>query len=630
MKKSIKKEERKMTKSKGQVTIFVILALVIIGAIVTIFVFRDRLFVSEVPAEFLPVYQAYENCIEAETRIALDLAGMQGGRVSVGNAEGESYYSPFSSQLNFLGTPVPYWFYVSENGIAKENIPSKKQIENEIARFIEERVNECDFSAFYRQGFYIDFKAPKAKVIINDNNAEVNVDNTLTASRGEASARRIAHNAKVSSNFGMLYNSAVKLYNKQKNEMTFDKYAVDVLRNYAPVDGVEISCSPQIWKTREVKDKLQDALAANFGALKVKGNYYSLNKKENNYFVIDEDISVPARFIYSKQWPSKIEITPANGEIMMAEPVGGAYGMGVLGFCYIPYHFVYDISIPLMVQLGDGLETFQYPIVVIIDNNAARKVEPENLIDLEGNNEYDVCSFNTGKAEIKLYDENLNYANANVSYQCFDSLCYLGETTNGVLDVNIPVCVNGYLVANGNGYSEKKQLFSSNKESSAEMILEREYEVVIDVLVDGMPMAKDSMAVVHMSNEEYSASSVLPENNKIKLKEGQYEINVFVYGNSSIKIPATTKTQCYDTSKGGLLGMMGMTKEQCVDIEIPEMKVENALRGGGNGNNYFLGSELEKGKITLDAQALPVPTSIEQLQENYDIFEGNSVEVIIG
>jgi hypothetical protein len=76
--------------------------------------------------------------------------------------------------------------------------------------------------------------------------------------------------------------------------------------------------------------------------------------------------------------------------------------------------------------------------------------------------------------------------------------------------------------------------------------------------------------------------------------------------------------------------MMGMTKEQCVDIEIPEMKVENALRGGGNGNNYFLGSELEKGKITLDAQALPVPTSIEQLQENYDIFEGNSVEVIIG
>lgn len=616
--------------NKGQVSIFVIAALVIIGIIVTIFVFRDRLFTSSVPAEFLPVYQAYENCIETETKMALDLAGMQGGRISIGAAEGESYYSPFSSQLDFLGTPVPYWFYVSGNGVAKENIPSKEEIEEEAAKFIEQRVNECDFGALYQQGFYINFGAPKAKVTINDNNVEVSLNTLLTANKDGASAQRSVHSAVVNSNFGLLYSKAVQLYEKQRNEMFLDKYAVDVLRNYAPVDDVEISCAPKIWKTREVKDKLQDALAANIGALKVKGDYYKLNSKEDNYFVIDEDLGVPARFIYSKQWPTKIEVTPADVELMIAEPVEAGYTAGILGFCYAPYHFVYDISFPVMIQLGDGLETFQFPVVAIVDNNAPRKVELGELVDLEGGDEYDVCSFAEGKASINVYDENLNRINANVSYQCFDNVCRMGETNSGVLNANIPICVNGYLIVDSEGYTEKKQIFSSNSESSADIILEKEYGMKLDVLVDGMPLAKDSMAVIHFSNDEYSASSVLPDNDKITLKEGQYEINVFVYGNSSIKIPKTTKTQCYDATKEGLLGMMGMTEEKCVDIEIPEMNVEHALKGGGRTSSYLLASELQKGRITLDVSALPVSTSIEQLQENYEAFEENNVGVIIG
>ena len=36
----------------------------------------------------------------------------------------------------------------------------------------------------------------------------------------------------------------------------------------------------------------------------------------------------------------KIEIHGTNGALMLARPVGNAQGMGAMGFCYSPYHFV--------------------------------------------------------------------------------------------------------------------------------------------------------------------------------------------------------------------------------------------------------------------------------------------------
>jgi len=60
---------------------------------------------------------------------------------------------PFSSQLNFLGNPVPYWYYVSGNNVQKEQVPSKNEMENQLEDFIEEKINKCVFDEYYEQGF---------------------------------------------------------------------------------------------------------------------------------------------------------------------------------------------------------------------------------------------------------------------------------------------------------------------------------------------------------------------------------------------------------------------------------------------------------------------------------------------
>ena len=48
---------------KGQVSIFVIIAIVAVAAIVLFFLFRGRFFGESVPAEFRPPFEYYQQCI---------------------------------------------------------------------------------------------------------------------------------------------------------------------------------------------------------------------------------------------------------------------------------------------------------------------------------------------------------------------------------------------------------------------------------------------------------------------------------------------------------------------------------------------------------------------------------------
>ena len=613
---------------KGQVTIFVIIAIVLVAGIGIFFAVRGGFFATGVPAEFSPIYNLYSECIEQETKNALSLLGTQGGKIDVGEYSPGSEYSPFSSHLNFLGVPIPYWYYVSGNNLIKEQIPTKREMENELVVFLEERINECDFEKFYEQGFYVDLGTPEISVEIEDLEVSVSVSADVLAHKEERSARKTNHEVIVNSQLGKFYKLATEIYDKEKEDAFLEEYAIDVLRLNAPVDGVEVQCSPAIWKTQEVVDNLRNSLESNFASLKFEGNYYDLNEKDDEYFVINQYVDEPVNLLYlADAFPSKIEITPASEAVMMAEPVGNQEGMGIMGFCYVPYHFVYDVSFPVLVQIGDGIDMFQFPLSVIIDNNLPRVAELSGIVEEEGP---DVCGFREGSATIYTYNTNLNPVEADISYECFDNSCYLGKTeesgTGGILETEIPLCVNGYLVANAEGYAQEKILFSSNSETVGEIILEREYEVEVDVKIAGRSIGEGT-AVIHFAGDDGSSSAVLPESPTTNLKEGLYDVSVYVYGESGITIPSSQKTECYEVSRGGIAGFFGSTKEECVDIEIPAVNIDYALIGGGKTSTYLLESELERGILEIEVSELPKPTSMEQLQYNYEVFNSLGVDL---
>ena len=620
---------------KGLVTIFVIIGIVIVAAAVGVFIFRGNIrLTEEVPGSLKPVYDYYLGCVENQVFKAVSIAETQGGKIYVEDYYPGSEYAPFSSHLNFLGFPVPYWYYISANGVIKEQVPSMNDIESEVERYLMENIGDCDFDYYREQGYSVNpGEAEKIDIKIGGSRINVVVGSDFAASKNNESFVKREHNLAVQSRLGKYYNTALEIYDKQKTGAFLENYSVDVLRFYAPVDGVEITCSPKIWKTREVVDNLQNGLEANIGALRMSG-VSSFDDPKKKYFEIDYNADESVRMIYSKNWPTKIEINGdgVDQELMVAEPVGTQQGLGIMGFCYVPYHFVYDLSYPVLIQIYDDEnpdEVFQFPVVVIIDKNVPRQaVLPEGIDYLiNDEDEFDLCAYNTQDVLISVYDSDYNKINdAFVNYECFDQRCSLGKTLNGRLVGKAPGCVNGYLHVRAENYSEKKQLFSTNKENLAEIFLDKEYGIQVEVLVDGRKISNQNAVVSFVGiNHSDSATAVLPELNNISLSEGKYDVKVYVYSNSSLVIPGITKTQCTQVPSSGIAGLFGGTREKCFNIEIPETNIDYALTGGGNTETYLLKSQLEKGKLILSVQSLAAPRSLDELQSNYITFETRGV-----
>jgi len=622
-----------MINKRGQMTIFVIIAMVIVAGILLFFVLREQISFQVIPEEFNPVFDNYQECIELETKAAVDLIGVQGGRIYTGDYVQGSDFAPFSSHLNFLGFPIPYWFYISGNGLVKENVPSKNEMEAEIERYVEENLNEnCNFDEYYSGGFWVELSNPSANVEILDDLIRVNVDSNLVVQRGDESVRKTDYEIEMQSKLGKNYKIAKEIYNYQMENLFLEGYTIDVMRLYSPVDGVEIDCSPQTWLVGDIIDELKQGIEANIGALKMQGDYYNLQSKESEYFIVPVNVDEEVRMLYSSSWPTKVEISGdgVEEEIIVAEPVGTQAGMGIMGFCYVPYHFVYDISYPVLVQIGDGLEVFQFPIAVIIDNNLPRDSDVASVIEIETEEEDNICEFKTEDVSIRVFDNELNVVdNAEINYICFDKKCRIGETENGEFDGMMPSCYNGYLQVRAEGYEDKLQLFSSNEESFVDIILDKKFEVEIEAKVGNNLLQEGEMAIVSFAkrDEDVGVTATLPGFSNIELSEGFYNVSVYVYGDTGITFPASRETKCFEVPKEGILGFFGAIQEECVEIEIPETKIEYALIGGGEGEVYLLKDELEKGKAVVEVNRLSKPNSIEELQNNFVAFESMRVNV---
>ena len=90
----------------GQVTIFIIIGVVIVSAVVLFFMFRDNLFTESIPTSIEPAYKSFLSCLENEVFVGVDILESQAGYIELPDFEPGSSYMPFSNQLNFLGNPV--------------------------------------------------------------------------------------------------------------------------------------------------------------------------------------------------------------------------------------------------------------------------------------------------------------------------------------------------------------------------------------------------------------------------------------------------------------------------------------------------------------------------------------------
>lgn len=607
-------------KKKGQLTVFIIVGIVIIVGIIGYFLLKNETIgIGGIPKEFKPVEEYFLSCIEEHAKAGISIIEERGGYIYLPEFEQGSEYMPSSSQLDFLGTAIPYWYYISGNNIIKEQIPDKTEIKNQLEKYLNENLF-CDFSSFEEQGFVINLGKIKTDVSISENKVDVSINADLEASFGDNNFAISSHKSSIESKLGKFYDLAGKIYTKENEEMFLENYGLDVLYLYAPVNDAELSCSPKIWLLDKIKEELKNALEANTLALKVKGDYY---KNADKYFIVDisglgKDEAV--QFLYSKNWPTKIEVNPNNNGVLIAEPVGNQPGLGILGFCYITYHFVYDVTYPVLIRIYDDSELFQFPVVVLVQGNKPREALPGSFI---GEIEPEICKYKNTKIGVYTYNNNLEPVEADISFKCFNQECDIGETKlkggDAVLSAEMPQCVNGFVIAEAEGYELKKQQVSTNLEGVVNLILDKLYDTSLNLKLDGKESG--DTAVIYFESEDTSATIALPEQKNVKLSEGLYNISVFVYKNSSITIPETKTQKCVNVPEPGLMGFFGSTTEKCFEMTIPSQQISNVLIGGGKIQQYITETELEKGKAEISIISLPLPKSIEDLQKNYDSIE---------
>ena len=602
--------------NKGQVTIFIIIAIVIVAAVALYFVFRGTLTSVSIPASLEPAYNNFLSCLEDNVITGVDVMESQAGYIYLPEFELGSHYYPFNSQLVFMGSPVPYWYYVSGNGIQKEQVPSRSEMEKQLERFVNDRIRDCNFQTYYEQGFVVFMDEPNADVKINDDNVEINLGMDMTLEKAGDTVLVKNHNKVVSSNLGSLYNSALQVYDYEQKSLFLENYSIDALRLYAPVDGVEISCSPKIWSADKVFDDLQTAFEQNTIVL---GS--NLGK---GYYNIEVPVDGEVRFLNDKSWPSTLEVAPSEDNLLIASPVGNQPGLGILGFCYIPYHYVYNARYSVLVQVEKGEETFQFPVAVVIEGNKPREPLSSSATEI---GIPELCRYKNTPLEVHTFDSNLQSVEADISYECLSETCSIGRTEDGAIKANFPQCVNGYIVARAEGYEDGNLLHSTTSDVGVvNVFLERSYDLNTELRLDGQ--IYDGSALITFARDGGSKTVIYPEQKNVELSPGQYEVQVYVYKNSSLEFQEITKKECIDIPAGGIGGLLGFTTEKCIDVKIPGQIISSVLAGGGKQNYYVLESELASSdSIEINAPSLPTPTSLEQLQNNFILFEDQNLDI---
>lgn len=180
---------------RGQITIFIIIAILLVSSVVLFFVLKGNLKIPGKPIspETVEIQNFVEECLDDSLEKVVFRIGENGGYYSLGQA---------------VSTPVlevPY--YIKDN---KNLMPSKENIENEISKYVSRELVFClgDFTLFR------EYNITKGKIVattkIESERVLVEVNYPLTIIKGESSSKIKKFNSEVPVRLGLVYDAVAE------------------------------------------------------------------------------------------------------------------------------------------------------------------------------------------------------------------------------------------------------------------------------------------------------------------------------------------------------------------------------------------------------------------------------------
>jgi len=292
-----------------------------------------------------------------------------------------------------------------------------------------------------------------------------------------------------------------------------------------------------------------------------------------------------------------------NEDGVMTSNSGGDSGMigAVLRslFCLKDYKFIYDVKFPVLITLSDDDTgyVFQFATMVIINNNQARtnEIVYEDFGEVESDAICDeaVTLMTVYASGVESDGGLIDLVDADVSFECINYVCDMGITSGRIGDASLyamfPVCSNGFVVVNKEGYVEGREMVSTFEESTVTVILEQEVNLSYDIkVVDGdgntRSLKSDETAYIGLTEQStgYSTSVFYPDDGTgvLEIIPGTYDVQgvMMQEGGFDINVPAQTLQSCTSNPVSGLTGIFGMG-ESCVDVDMSDYELDSVLSG---------------------------------------------------
>lgn len=237
-----------------------------------------------------PVEQFIDQCVSTIARQAINLAANQGGYVTLPQ---RIDLNPALYLVENPGVPrdialrVPYWYYEG-----KTRYPTQTQVEAEIEGYIVKNIDSClqNFSAF-RDEYVIEEKSVKQAVVAlnrEDVTVQLNYLVDITPRGGNETTSRQAFTVSVPVPLLRLYNLAVDIAKGSAEQSWFETFTIDIAAlmptDQFPFSDFTLLRSPKRWFTWEIRENLQDILAAVYPGVRVVGtNYLPFLEDERKY-----------------------------------------------------------------------------------------------------------------------------------------------------------------------------------------------------------------------------------------------------------------------------------------------------------------------------------------------------------
>tara|TARA_Y100000310_G_C20608810_1_gene776933 strand:- start:536 stop:1261 length:726 start_codon:yes stop_codon:yes gene_type:complete len=226
---------------RGQVTIFVIIAVIILAAIIIFFMTKDNLGVSNLPPHAEEIYSFTQSCLEEKAKEVVYEIGQSGG-----------YYFP-TEPSTYTGIP----YYYSENG---SHMPSKSELEEEISFFVNKKLFICTKGFIDFPDVKINQEEVKTITTINDEEVILDVEYPIRVIKGEDITILKEFDTKVKVRLGIIYDSIAEL---MQDQLTRDGICLTcisdiVTRNDLYVEMFDYDNETIIFTFRDENLKLND------------------------------------------------------------------------------------------------------------------------------------------------------------------------------------------------------------------------------------------------------------------------------------------------------------------------------------------------------------------------------------